>query len=326
MRNFLLFLAAIFVAAISMNAQTGNPISEEPSQTEYIPFIQEDKVWEYAKTTFPNSDFYVLYDMRFDGVVDVNGHVYSRFVNFKATKYPNGLDNEGNELTQEELMPTSYFREEGKTVYILMEDGVPAVGVIDLSADYSEAVMMDYSLADGSPFPLGLFPQYDDAAPLYIHYRDYPSGNFATDGKCFELYSIDSEGMEIVYHPVFGESIGLINDILPNIDLYWSTGTMESFLLCVRQGEKILYKDSRYDGITSVRSVYSDTSVQLYYKNGIIEATGIESDDTLELYDANGRLLSSAAGRSSTSIATNALQPGVYVAKAGTKTLKILVK
>ena len=323
MKKFLLLLSTAISAAIPMTAQT-----EEQSNGDFIPFIQEDRVWEYAKTTYPNSNWVVLYDMKFDGDVEVNGHKYSKFVNFKATEYRDGLGNEGNELA---LLPVSYFREEGKTVYMLMKDECPAVGDLNLSEEYSEVVLMDFSLTEGDIFPPGLFAQYEYITePLHIHYLDNDEKDDAMPGKSFELYSIDSEGTRTFYQPIFGEGIGLTNGILPEVEPIWNTSDMESFLFCVRDGDELVYKDWRYNlmvnGTDYVYMMSDDQTIKLRHIDGLIEASGIGATVSLDLYDASGALVTSAMGKDFAAIATNALQPGVYIAKAGTKTLKILVK
>lgn len=322
MKKFLLLFAALFTAAISMTSK-----AEEPSQSDYIPFIQEDRVWEYTTTSYPNSDFVILYDMRFDGIVEVNEHKYSRFVNFKATEYRNGIGNEG---TDRVMLPASYYREEGKTVYLLMKDGVPAGGEINLSDEYSETVLMDFSLTDGAIFPPGLFPSYEAPKSLHIHYRDNDTEFDAMPGKSFELYSINSDGAWSMYQPVFGEGIGLTTGILPEVELEWNTSNMESFLFCVRDGDEFLYKDYRYDlmvnGTDYVYMMSDDQTIKLRHIDGSIEASGIGATVSLDLYDASGALVTSATGKDFAAIATNALQPGVYVAKASAETIKILVK
>ncbi|MBD5357501.1 MAG: hypothetical protein HDR88_10925, partial [Bacteroides sp.] len=136
----LMLLSAVFCLGY---AQSSNQPSMDRGRLvkDDMSFISEDKVWEYAWTDYPYSDFSILYHMKFDGSVEVNGHTYSKFVNYEAIKYADGLGGEGIALPEEDLYAPSYYREEGETVYMLMKDGRAAIGEIVDSPGYSEAVM-----------------------------------------------------------------------------------------------------------------------------------------------------------------------------------------
>lgn len=284
------------------------------AQTEGM--ICQDRVWEYVRTTYSYDGTSTLYQMKFDGTVEVNGHIYHRFVNFSGAKYDDGMQGEGIPLEESDLRPASYYREEGDITYILMQGDSPAVGDIDPQLDYSETVMMDFSLPEGSVFPDDLYKMWYDSLTLHVHYMDSDDDDVTgTERRYFELYEI-ADGENIYYKPIFGEGIGLTTGILPYIELEWTTGMWESFLLSVKQGDEFIYKDRWYgfDGVEAVEGVMQAPEL----KDGMVCLPGT----AIAIFDIAGRKVAEGVGE----VAVSHLPQGMYVAQAGSKTLKFLAR
>ncbi len=314
------FILCLFAGVSSLTAgPTGGP--EISSRQADMSFISAGKEWEYILTKGHSLETSVLYHMRFEDSVDVNGHTYSQFVNYEAIRYEDGLQGYGEVLPVESCYPASYYREEGETVYILMQaNGLPATGDLDPQSDYTEAVLMDFSLQDGDVLPAGLFDK-EVGVPL-LHVRYVESGNAEPDPgrRYYGLYSVSDGGGQIDYRPIFGEGFGLTTGILPDVELEWTTGEFESFLLSVRQGEEIVYKDGKYDYLWGTDSVEAVEGILQApeLKDGMVCLPGT----AIAIFDIAGRKVAEGVGE----VAVSHLPQGMYVAQAGGKTLKFLAR
>lgn len=314
MRKFLLTTGFLCMITVGVAQDFG-----EPSQQDDMSFISEDKVWEYITTTGYYLDPVTLYHMRFDGSLEVNGHTYSKFVNYEAIIYKDGLTGEGVALPEERLYAPSYYREEGKTVYMLMEDWSLATGEIDEATNYSEVVMMDFSLQDGDIFPDGLFDE-EWGLPLYVRYVESDNALPDPARKYFGLYSVWEDGSESMHRPIFAEGLGVTTSILPNVMLYWTTGMTESYLFSVRQGEDIIYKYHWYDYLWGANSVECVDIIlpEPELRNGMVCLQG----EVITVFDVAGRKVAEGMNE----VCVTQLPHGTYVARGGARILKFIVK
>ena len=303
----------------------GKDFSDDPSGIQAAEtVISKDKSWYYVSTTYPNSYFYLLYEMKFEGEVEANGKTYHGFVNTGVIEYDKGLDNPGARLPDEKKLKTSYFREESDALYVLTSSGCPVVGEMNAAGEYSEELVMDFSLPDGAEFPSGLFCQDDFDEQLYIQYVDMETADGIQGRRYFELYSLDGEGNKLKYAPIFGEGLGLINGIMPEFNLAWSTSIWDSFLLQVSEGSDILYKAGGYEWFDPTKQDPNGVIGVEREKDIIIStADGIVSPNTdITVFDLSGKRVAEGRG----SVSTVGLQPGVYVARTAGQSLKIVVR
>lgn len=315
---------------------------DEKDAASYNSMINEDRVWEYCLSYGgPDNADVCIFQMKFDGERSVNGTTYHRFkftgdealwtVNMMNGQYNGDLEINSNEKTQYFLL-----REEDRRVYLYLDESFEDVKsylaeVCSLNVD--EILLYDFNLGEGDEMGLlSIIYHYPNPLTYAIGYNNHiidKTDYTDIGGEACLTQLIGDKWFVMV------EGIGCIGrGILPayQIDGWLTSFSSSEYFYTLNRvydsNGEVIYNNP--DGVTdiptSVGAVYDDTHIQLHYRNSVIEAYGICPQDCLELYDAKGQLLESANGKDHLILPTNELQPGVYVAKAGSKTLKILIK
>ena len=305
MKKLLLLLAAVFTAAISMTAQTGS-------------LVREDRVWEY-EGSIPIGPWF-QYKMRFDGDTIVNGTKYNILHTF------DGFTKEGPYEAKPSEGLDFFLREENGKVYLLVElYGPPTMDMTD-TKEMEEKLLYDFNVETGDE--LNVVGSFDDLVNMTVTSTSHCN----IDGEDCKIYSMNITDRPYLQYTMV-EGIGNSSmGCIPYIITALITGGGRGAILpvsCVEQqltrvydneGNIICEKDAdglwpweKTDGVAELK-----TASKLSFDGRTVSA----NDEHLTIYAISGKVVAEGCGE----VSTESLQPGVYVAKAGTKTLKILVK
>ena len=308
----------------------------------YVPMVREDRVWEYA--LFYDSDNSTrevcLFQMKFDGKEEHNGLVYHKciFVGDEI-RWSVDLSNEGAYNGDMVIKPTEktecfLLREEDGKAYLYLDSQLADIkkALADKWGMHDdEIVVYDFNLAEGEETDLiSIMYRFEDS---YIN----PSvGIYVHDVSRVETISVDGQDCRKLsfggtpHEVCFIEGIGTTTDgILPlyNTDNYF-TGHGENYYSLNRffnsAGEVIYRSDDYIDFSTVGVETVRDESFEI--KEGKIIASRQGREVNVTVYDLSGRIELSTTCEDKVEMPLAGLNPGVYIAKAGTKTLKILVK
>lgn len=194
--------------------------------SEYMPLIEEGRVWEYQSSYSRQVDGrneagLVNHFMKFDGTADVNDSNYSCFMLYKS-EYYRGTDVYGElELAETKDCdgPRYFLREEGDKIYILTYQDMifstdktieECFGGAESPKDYGEFLRYDFSLADGDSFnlPSGTAVSSEALIPMTVKIGDTVN---VSDYECKVMTFIGENGMPD-YRGTVIEGIGPTKD------------------------------------------------------------------------------------------------------------------
>lgn len=164
-----MYFKYLYAAALTFCA-----VLPSAAQTEYLPMIEQGKVWEYHGVYYRPVENHteggiVTHFTKFDGTVTVNGKEYSKFKLYRSDYY-RGAEVYGEvEFADSKAQDRTlgFLREEGKKVYQLTKydylyfdipSEAPLDGNIE-NEEFGEFLVYDFSLEDGDGFyllPYGL--------------------------------------------------------------------------------------------------------------------------------------------------------------------------
>lgn len=292
--------------------------------TRYI--VDEFEIWEYSGNT-GDRDF--SYRMFFDGAEILDGKLYhtlhtangkqswldSLTTTFQSADIENGL--------------TFYMREEDGKVYLHAPLGTEEEGYPAWSIDAHEALLYDFNARKG-----------DEMTVISS------SGNLMT-GKVTSIISTNVDGHDYNGYTIkfntsqteftVMERMGNIGSgCLPYFIEHESESTYSSELMTYvpvcflwqsldrvlnRYPESVICEKDA-DGLWPWEKTDGVAELEAASQLSFDGRTVVANDEHLTIYAISGKVVAEGCGK----ISTESLQPGVYVAKAGTKTLKILVK
>ncbi len=269
---------------------------ELPFNDGYAPIIEEGKVWEYAGTYFhPGEDGRVIHYMKFDGTVEVNGHVYHGFGIYNSKFYREILDYEKTErqfeLSYEEQRdgPMWFLREEEGKLYGLTYGLTDWDTLVEIKAsesnsllekeyEYGEFKLYDFTLPENGEMEFAEWGDLNNCVGiLHVHYSD----NVVIDGTSRlvqQFWPSDDrmkapgyvdgfnyiEGIGVTYYgclPSYGplEYSGMMYD---NSYSPWK----ESWLKSVRKSDgTVIYGDDSPVGIELTKAEYANNESGAIY-------------------------------------------------------------
>ncbi len=252
----------------------------------YQPFIVEGRVWEYVHVVNANSCLTTVCKT-FDGKVDFDGRRYSKFVTFRKSDYPNDrLSGTVVDASESIDRKECYLREKDEQVFILVDEYGETVYDMDFaSGDTSgirEALIMNFSLANGEAFPSDCFHNTEYAKEGLFKTELDPVVYF---DRSYGKYGIcDAGGNE--FSPRYAEALGgLNNGIFPDNTLYVAPNMTSEYLLTVTEPDGgTIYRSPSYEWLLhpdfsgSVRTVREDRVWEyLYTENGLLDNPVVEN-------------------------------------------------
>lgn len=280
--------------------------------------IREDRIWTY------NGDIpvgpYFEFKMRFEGDTLVDGKRYNILHTF------DGFTREAQEEPREAIGTNFLMREEDKKIYCHAPLDVDNTGS-HWETDESEALLYDFNVESGNDITVisnnfFLTTGYVDSTYfLNIAGESCKAYDILYNGHIKNtiiqgIGSIEKGCLPIIITTVTSGGGGNVKThILPPMYTEINLKTVTDI-----EGNVICKKDSEgrwpWEAINSVAEV--ETGSPISFDGKSISA----GNETITLYTISREVI--AKGFSKISI--DGLQPGVYVAKAGSRTLKILVK
>lgn len=276
--------------------------------------IREDRVWEY-EGSIPIGPWF-QYKMRFDGDTVVDGTRYNILHTF------DGITKEG----QEDAKPADglkfLLREENGKIYVLVQEYVWPTDKTE------EKLLYDFNVEAGNE--LSVVDNFGCLVNMTVT-SIYNCTIREEDCKVYIMSMIEHPYLEYTIVEGIGNvSLGCIPLIITDICSGGGSGTKYTLPgLVVEQHMKRVYdnegnviceKDAdglwpweKTEGVTVV-----ETASRLSFDGKAISA----ESEFITLYTFSGNAVAKGYGE----VSTENLQPGVYVAKAGGQTLKILVK
>lgn len=312
MKKFLLILTAVFGASLpTLQAQTGST-------------VREDRVWNYSidgvnidmETTSSTPD----YGYHFKGLREADGISYAVL-----------SDGGGKEV--------ALMRQEGGRVYLHLDDKMKKLvesleGTLDDFEEIfggkspTEMLLYDFDAKVGDSYYMPVFVHMDmeeenESGPYFVMTQftvtDKRDVEICGDEMTVQTLSDDGYDYNVI------EGVGPVQGMLHRPQFGWLNTGMNntySFLqsVCNSEGEAICEKNS--DGLwpwekTDYVAELTAAS-QLSYDGKRVSAEG----EYLTIYTISGNQVAEGFGE----VSTENLQPGVYVARSGTETLKILVR
>lgn len=311
MKKLLLLFAAASFAAIPMTAQMGNT-------------VREDRVWNYTidnvnidmETTSSTPD----YGYHFKGIRATDGIDYAIFYNGDGIE----VALMRQECGKVYLHLDNNMKEYIKNVYRHTDNFEEIFG--DISP--SELLLYNFDAEVGDSYYMPVF-YYMSMVDEYRYGPEFEMFLFTvTDkrqvvvgGNKMTVQTISDGGYD--YNVV--EGIGPNQGMLHRPQFGWlNTGTTNTYAflqnVCNSDGEVICEKNAeglwpweRKDDVTELAA-----ASRLSFNGKTATADG----EHLTIYAISGKVVAEGCGE----VSTEFLQPGVYIAKAGTRTLKILVK
>lgn len=303
--------------------KSGNAVFRQKDFTDgedqsYLPFIREDRVWEYFTTDHDYMSYghCRLYRWQFIGKEEFEGKNYHRLMQTGQTLWTDHHDNDGTysdyaEDTSRSLV--ALMREKSGKVYVRLKDG----NNDELQPNFTEErLLYDFGLHPGDTLS---FPWYPDG---YISRQTFVADTIDIEysfeaSRILNFVPIEEES---AYAPAFAYSntagnLGLGDMVFINLGPFLSCDCGHTALNNVYDlNGNILYKgeNNKAPDTDDIKDIESDAGM-LIYAEGVVRAEG-EGRMTLEVFSADGAKIGQAEGYGSITVSASGLVPGIYIA------------
>lgn len=332
-----LILVVVFASIFwGLNAQlTMLKSGDNSSQDDYVPLVNYDRIWEYHMVSH-GWDVYehCLFQMKFDGEELRNGKTYHIFTFTGNEIYWStceGVYNNDMKVLQNRHTDKFLIREEDSKVYLFNDLSVKA-GLDGVEKNDGEEILLyNFNLKPDEAFKaVSLRYRYNDFdilgdLTLWEHRIDVIETEIIEEQECtVQRLSTSIPGIFAI------EGIGCVDyGILPIYKLSDYEAAYEDYYGLNRvygKNEEIIYQRP-YNSVDAPSSINNiNEEVSLSFNDGIIEVNDAGKLNTIKIFNLNGEVVMAADGYDKVQLNTKELNPGIYIAKAGFKTLKIVVK
>lgn len=305
------------------------------SQYDYVPLVNHDRIWEYYMVS-PGPDVYehCLFQMKFDGEELRNGKTYHIFTFTGNEIYWStceGVYNNDLKVLQNRHTDKFLIREEGNKVYLFNDLSVKA-GLDGIEDNEGEEILLyNFNLKPDETFKaVSLRYRYNDFdilgdLTLWEHRIDVIETEIIEEQECtVQRLSTSIPGIFAI------EGIGCVDyGILPIYKLSNYEAGYEDYYGLNRvygKNEEIIYQRP-YNSVDAPSSINNiNEEVSLSFNDGIIEVNDAGKLNTIKIFNLNGEIVMAANGYNYVKLSTIGLKPGIYIAKAGDKIKKIIVR
>lgn len=300
----------------------------------YVSIINNNRVWEYHKVRQRFDGYYHwLFYMKFDGEEIRQGRTYHVFTfcgnEIQWTCNEVGIYNDDISITPNAHFDRFLIREEDKRIYLYND---LTINTYPTAFDtLEELILYDFNLNLNEKFmAMTLIYKYPDG---YLY-----GENTLFEHEIYQLDYINVEGQKCAVQyltdtvpGIFAiEGIGCVDyGILPIYNLLdYVTGTQDYYSLnrvYNTKGEIIFSNPDWCQEIPTSIDILKD-EIDFTYINGTLEVRDLGHMISAKIFNLNGEVLMAADGYDSVQMDTEELNPGIYIAKAGHKTLKLVVR
>ncbi len=291
--------------------------------------IRDDRIWV---CTSCERERHVAKYMKFMEDGDFGGKTYTRVATIKRVEWL--MDDEDNATVENGVdLTEAWMREEDGVVYLLLDGWVPLTDP-DEVPDIQEGVLYDFNAPEHATYgAVSQYRSFEGDLGYYLEGENYVCA-LATD----IVGDDEVQCWEIKFRPT-GEDYDPTGPVCPVVEgvgivehgcLYYAEtylltsgfNNYNEFYCYMDSSGNILYPVGMTDelpggGLTGTPAVQQEVG-HIIYDGDLVSCPNA----SIAVYDMAGNLVVGDTGE----VSTSGLRPGIYVASAGAKTLKIIVK